>query len=87
MNKIPAILSATLTATLAACADDPTPIGQPVTTPLVTSEPATVGTVSVFNSTDGFFVTATPATPAMAAPHSPRGASAVRAPCSSSSMA
>jgi hypothetical protein len=63
MSKIPAILSATLSVTLAACGkeQDHTPIGQPVTTPLVTAEPASVGTVSVFNSTDGLFVTATPA--------------------------
>jgi hypothetical protein len=63
MSKIPAILSATLSVTLAACGkeQDHTPIGQPVTTPLVTSEPASVGTVSVFNSTDGLFITATPA--------------------------
>jgi len=61
MNKIPAILSATLTMSLAACVEDHAPIGQPVTTPLVTSEAAAVGTVTVFNSTDGLFVTASPA--------------------------
>lgn len=58
MSKIPAILSATLTVSLAACADDHTPIGQPMTTPLVTSDGASVGTLSVYNSTDGLFVTA-----------------------------
>jgi hypothetical protein len=61
MSKIPAILSATLTATLAACADDPTPVAPPVTTPLVASDTSTVGQVSIFNSTDGLFITATPA--------------------------
>jgi hypothetical protein len=61
MTKIPAILSATLTLSLAACVKDHTPLGQPVTTPLVTPQAATVGTVTVFNSTDGLFVTATPA--------------------------
>jgi hypothetical protein len=61
MTKIPAILSATLTATLAACADDHTPVGQPVTTSLVASDSSSVGVVSVFNSTDGLFITATPA--------------------------
>ena len=60
MSKIPAILSATLTISLAACGggSDHTPIGQPVTVPLVTSEPASVGTLTVFNSTDGLFITA-----------------------------
>jgi hypothetical protein len=61
MSKIPAILSATLTATLVACADDPTPVAPPVTTPLVATDTSTVGQVSVFNSTDGLFITATPA--------------------------
>jgi len=61
MSKIPAILSATLTATLAACADDHTPIGQPVTTPLVASDTFAVGQVTIFNSTDGLFITAAPA--------------------------
>jgi hypothetical protein len=58
MSKIPAILSATLTVTLAACADDHTPLGQPMTVPLVTSESVQVGTLTVFNSTDGLFITA-----------------------------
>src|SRR5882762_6278167 len=63
MSKIPAILSATLTISLAACGggSDHTPIGQPVTTPLVTTEPKTTGTLTVFNSTDGLFITATAA--------------------------
>jgi hypothetical protein len=61
MSKIPAILSATLTVSLAACGggSDKTPIGQPVTTPVVTSEPMATGTLTVYNSTDGLFVTAT----------------------------
>lgn len=64
MSKIPAILSATLTISLAACGggSDHTAIGQPVTTPLVTPEPKTTGTLTVYNSTDGLFVTATAAT-------------------------
>lgn len=60
MTKIPAILSATLTATLAACADDHTPIGQPLSTPLITAEAQSVGSVTVYNSTDGLFVTTAP---------------------------
>jgi len=63
MSKIPAILSATLSISLAACGggSDHTPIGLPVTTPLVTPEPKTTGTLTVYNSTDGLFVTATAA--------------------------
>jgi len=63
MSKIPAILSATLTISLSACGggSDHTPIGQPVTAPLVTPEPKTTGTLTVFNSTDGLFITATAA--------------------------
>jgi hypothetical protein len=60
MIKIPAILSATLSATLAACADDPTPVAPPVTAPLVASDGSPVGLVTVFNSTDGLFITAAP---------------------------
>src|SRR5579859_4320513 len=60
MSKMPAILSATLTASLVACGggSDTRPIGPPVTTPLVTPDAKTAGTVTVFNSTDGLFVTA-----------------------------
>jgi hypothetical protein len=61
MSKMPAILSATLTASLVACGgggSDTRPIGLPVTTPLVTPDAKTTGTVTVFNSTDGLFVTA-----------------------------
>src|SRR5579862_557430 len=62
MSKIPAILSATLTMSLAACGGQSrTPVGQALTMPLVTSSPATVGSVTVFNSTDGLFITATAA--------------------------
>jgi len=61
MSNIPAILSATLTVSLAACGgggSDTRPIGQPVTTPLITLEGKSVGTVTLYNSTDGFFITA-----------------------------
>lgn len=65
MSKIPAILSATLTVSLAACGGgggkDHTPVGQTVTTPVVTAEPAPTGTLTVYNSTDGLFITATAA--------------------------
>jgi hypothetical protein len=65
MSKIPAILSATLTVSLVACGgsggSDLTPIGQPVTTPLVTSEAVTTGSMTLYNSTDGLFITATAA--------------------------
>lgn len=62
MSKIPGILSATLTVSLAACGGggkDPVPIGLPVTTPVVTPEAAPTGMLTVFNSTDGLFITAT----------------------------
>ncbi|HZE96456.1 MAG TPA: hypothetical protein VE981_05490 [Planctomycetota bacterium] len=64
MTKIPAILSATLTVSLMACGGGPkdaVPIGPPLTTPLVTGDHSVAGTVSVFNSTDGLFITATAA--------------------------
>jgi hypothetical protein len=62
MSKIPAILSATLSVTLAACGKDhdTTPVGQPTSTPLVTPKAEDVGSLTVFNSTDGLFVTAKP---------------------------
>ncbi len=59
MTKIPAILSAALTATLVSCGpEDHTPVGQTFTAPLVTSDSTQAGTLSVFNSTDGLFITA-----------------------------
>ncbi|MBV8878331.1 MAG: hypothetical protein JO332_00065 [Planctomycetaceae bacterium] len=63
MSKIPAILSATLTVSLAACggSKDHTPIGRPVTVPLTTADAASPGQVTVFNSTDGLYLTATAA--------------------------
>lgn len=64
MSKIPAILSATLSVSLAACGggSDHTPIGQPMTLPVVTTpQAASAGTLTVFNSTDGLFITATAA--------------------------
>ncbi len=64
MSKFPAILSATLSVTLAACGEDhpqdQTPVGQPASTPLVTPKAEAVGSLTVFNSTDGLFVTAKP---------------------------
>jgi hypothetical protein len=61
MTRLPAILSAALSVSMAACVDDRKPIGQPVTAPLVTSQKDLVGSMSLFNSTDGLFVTASPA--------------------------
>lgn len=59
MGKVPAILSAALTVSLAACGpDDHEPLGQPWTAPIVTSDSTRAGTLTIFNSTDGLFVTA-----------------------------
>lgn len=62
MTKLPAILSAALSVSMVACTNDHKPIGQPVVTPLVTPAKAVVGSVTLFNSTDGLFVTVSPST-------------------------